>query len=279
MIGFLSSTIKSRRHPEANLVNRYLRSCATRSGSFNIDAAESSDDDAKYDGDEVADDGILVADPHPLVRLDARNSAVDADRVLWPSKNPSSQARPTPFGNTAESLVLLQAMLGAQLCAQYVGRDNSFTEMKMLKPVIVGLNKLCASEKENKKTVGLTRSCWFRMARNDMPHAAIPPQRDRGYIIPSTDAVFGCIHSFAEVHVPGWCDTAFHLAAVELYDGSDAEKYTGYPIINTSRPLRSHADNVIRYIQVKYVQALVAIAPVKWKNEQSQHLFVMPINV
>jgi len=61
MIGHFSNKIKSRKHPEENLLNRYLRSVATRSVGF---------------GDD---------NPHPLVNHGTRNSSAMIDRtVVWP---------------------------------------------------------------------------------------------------------------------------------------------------------------------------------------------------
>ena len=68
MIGKLSSTIKSRRYPEENLLNRYLRRIATiELGSD--DAEEDADDDDEHN--------------HPLI---VPRSIIDRAHVSWPPR-------------------------------------------------------------------------------------------------------------------------------------------------------------------------------------------------
>jgi hypothetical protein len=279
-IGHYASTVRSKVHPEENLMNRYLRSCATRGAGFTASRV-SIDIDTGGVAEVHTDDGSVTEsdDPHPLVRMDARNSMVDEARIIWPKVNSrNTKGRVDVAAEVA--LDQLQKMLGPAICEEYRGRSPAFTLRPMHSDVRKGLWLLGRKEREDTRSTSKTISSWFSIPSVHVPHYAVPvrPAYDRGMFsnrhLEVNPILYGRIHSFVEVIVPTWRPEPFRLAKGLFYAGDHCERYTRFHCVDTLAPLVSLAGVLLEYVQVKDILGSVAVAPIL---SSSDRLFILPI--
>ena len=283
MIGHFSNKIKSRKHPEENLLNRYLRGVATRGVGFGRGGDE----------DDSEDDSEANVDPHPLVRQDARNSSAMIDRtVVWPTRSsaktqkhrldvirvddgavdaahtadvaaaaaPAADAVPAAAViSTNDDIVRLrmQLYLGAAECLLHAGKSAAYEVIDIISPVRVGIWKFGLKEREVQRRIGKTRTSWFRIRMSKVPQYRNPaPDSD--------DFFYGRIQRFTELTVRGWRDAPYQLAHVELYVGSEPDASSGLVQIDTQILLKCvTADGhrvPISYVQVKDLDSCIAVA-------------------
>jgi hypothetical protein len=270
MIGHLAKLIKSRLHPEENLVNRQLRSCASRAAGFTA---------SRVAADADADDDDEAADPHPLVRQDARHSMADKARVVWPRGNSTNAKGRVDVAEHEGALAQLHHMLGPDICDLHRGLSPAFTRQRVLSSVVKGLYTLVPKEVEDRRAFSNSCSSWYSIPSARVPHYTVPvrpPSVEHQFTYqfenPLNPTLYGCIHSFVEVTVPAWKCEPFRLAQGLLYAGDHSERYTGFHCIDQRWPLRSVAKVALEYVQVQDILATVAIGPVN-----ANLLFIMPI--
>jgi hypothetical protein len=270
MIGHFAKLIKSMTHPEENLVNRHLRSCATRGVGFTASRVAGGDAAEMHaDGEDEIE---LSDDPHPLVRQDASNSMVDATRVVWPRANSRNCKGKADVAEHEDALAELLRMLGPEICDKFIGKCPSFTLQPMLSPVRKGHWLLGLKEREDKRAVSKTISSWFSILSARVPHYTVPLRSKLAHQHPLNPILYGRIQSFVEVIVPAWSREPFRLAKVSLYAGDHCEQYTRFHCINTLAPLISSGGVALTYVQVKDVLSTVAVAPL-----HQGHFFILPI--
>lgn len=277
MIGKLSSTIKSRKYPEVNLVNRYIRSIATQHG---FDVAEDGDDDA-----------------HPLVNGSARNSTMSETAVTWPvlNRNNSKVTKAPPIISHAEGARAdrLVPFLGSAVCDQFSPlRSSDYTMKNVYTPVRVGRWLYGVKVREDKRLSVKTVSSWFKILASNVPNYEVTPTWQYAIDHPVWTYLYGQIFNFAELRVGGWRDEPFQLARVSLYSVYHIFEHTGYPMIRTNQAIdrqkkidetREGGDREsIYYVHVKDLIATVAVAPVPDNDPthfgRSQfHFIVLPI--
>jgi hypothetical protein len=283
MIGKLSSSIKSRQHPEENLLNRYLRSVATRGVGFT--AAEA----------ELEDDAIAPADVHPLIHNDARNSMVDSQTIVWPAVLTRSNSLPSDIPRVAMEHIrgrIIFPMLGQEECDEHLLKSCAFTFSYIMVKVRVGNWRYSFFECEEviynaededprlNRSMGKTRASWFTVHSRDVPHYQRTSPDD------ANEYVYGRIIRFAQLTIPAWRAEPFLLAKVYIYDNQGVEPVTGFNIINTIRPCKytdkDGRSRFIEYIQVKHLRGCIAVAPVNTPHRAdiiSPVLYVLPIEV
>jgi hypothetical protein len=268
MIGYLAKMIKSRAHPEENLANRVLLSCATRAPGFTASRVRG---DMRADlGDDEATDST---DPHPLVRQDAKNSMVDEKRVVWPKVNSTNAKGQIDVTEHEGAHAQLLHMLGPELCDKYRGICPSFTLRPMLSSVGKGLWTLTPKDREDRRPFSKSCSSWYTVASACVPHYTVPVRPPLAFP-PLNPNLYGRIHTFVEVIVPAWKCEPFRLAKGLLYAGDNSQKYTHFHCIDERLPLASLAGVSLEYVHVHDIIATVAVTPVR---KGSELLLILPI--
>ena len=255
MIGKLSSTIKSRRYPEENLLNRYLRRIATiELGSD--DAEEDADDDDEHN--------------HPLI---VPRSIIDRAHVSWPPRK-SGADRASKDGLDRHKL-LLADVIGDHVAATYA---DEFTMVDVLRNVTVGQWKYGFSAREDGRRTDKTRTSFFSILAADLPHAVAnnPNEFDRdnnprvNYIAPTV--YYGRIERFCLLTLqPLFADqspTELMVACVKLYSEQSHKSahIPGIISVDTSEFLKykrvdkdgASTFEFIRYVQAAHLQSCVA---------------------
>lgn len=282
-IGTLAKSIKSSKHPEANLANRYVLTFATRSHRTLLQNAAQPEEDESADGVN-ADRSVL----HPLVPLNAIHSLMDDQRVFWPERTKYNSRKNQQFktiGKHARKRVL-EPILGVDVCNEYQGKNSEYSLLDYTQPVQVGRWKYGLKVKEDGRQVGKTRASWFRMRGCDVPHLRSEyerklAQQDHDPFEESPVGgdrwIYGRIIKFAELHVPNWRAEPFQLAEVMLYEEAHTELYTKYPIIDLSQPLECFDGDkwkIIKYVQVQHLRGQIAVAPLQ---DASRFILQRPI--
>lgn len=124
-IGKLSRTIKSRVHPEENLVNRYLLAAGvTQRDVF-----------TELDADEIAED-----ESHPLVPLGAVNSTSNRtiQQPIWPKLTKSNSRFIEHTGRQRVAQRILQPYVGSIVVQRNFGRSHRYFARGTCNPVRIG---------------------------------------------------------------------------------------------------------------------------------------------
>jgi hypothetical protein len=245
-IGKLSDTIKSRKHPEVNLANRYLLAVATRNSG--CDQEENI---------------------HPLVPNGAVHSIMDEQRVVWPLRTKYNSRLAPPKDPHHARLRVIQPILGIDVCNQYKNLSCAYQLIYFKQAVQVGRWTYGLKAKEDGRQVGKTRASWFRIRAKHVPHYKECDDESRPDEEPfdGEQFIFGRIFRFARLEV--WREE-FELAEVSLFSSEFQERFTRYHIIDLRRPLKDVNDKPIQYVQAKHLHSCVAVAPVHHAESQLQ---------
>lgn len=302
MIGKLGSTIKSKRHPETNLVNRYLLNVATR--TFR---ATSSDSD--YDALHP-----LIIPPHLV------HSNVDSHCVLWPQKTKKNSQRTqrhmTNLDHVRERHYI--PILGPAVLAAHPRLSPQFELVFYRISLQVGRWTYSSRAKEDGLQVGKSRSSWFRIRSEHVPHfdadalvdhvdtvelrltrdlqfgarRARPHRRNLRSLkeMANTPFVYGRVLNFATLTISGW--KTFHLARVELFLSAAFATWAhglvtldlGYDQLHFRPGGPGSFRKPIEYVQAQYLDAPIGLAPVHLDASEAEaagepyHQLVLPID-
>lgn len=313
MIGKLSSSIKNRRTPEINLVNRYLLNLAT------------------HQSDAAADAGAAAADEeyqesHPLViRAQATNSQLQGGRVFWPAATKNNRRRHAQFDAVSHARSrVLEPMLGRIECELYRGVSTAFTLWNYRISVQVGRWRYNTADREDRgRQVGKSRTSWFRIRAKNVPNwdaaaydahlkrveekfqmdvdAGKRTKRSRYAAAEDTEPllsfpeerwaeewdpeafIYGRIINFTllEMLDAKWAKT-YQLARVRLYCSRRVDKPTQLPLIALDLDQIFHItreDKKVEeteYIQVQHLDSLIGIAPIA--EPSGEQWLVLPID-
>lgn len=264
-IGYLSNTIKSRKHPEANLANRWLLSVATNDWSKHT--WNEGEEEAEADADTPA----AAEQPGGPV-----HSIMDEQRVIWPLRTPQNSRLSKKNGKSLDHARARQLipMLGKEVCDRFPRLNASYEIVDFTHAVQVGrITYKPGCKEDQSRQVGKTRCSWFRIRKKHVPHwTAILDRENHARRLEWYDPdgfLFGRIVKFARLHVPAWQMEFFHLAEVNLYESIQKEKFTGYDVIDTTQPLmvrdvhgESRDRERLAYVQCKHLHSSIAVAPV-----------------
>jgi hypothetical protein len=250
-IGKLSDSIKSRKHPEVNLANWYVRTVATRHNGFNSEAFEQENP------------------LHPLIPVGSVQSIMDDQEIVnWPERT-KHNSRYSPFhGKNSHNarLRIMLPLLGQEICDLNKAKPNYYSLVDFDKQSIqVGRWTYGLKLVEDKRKTGATRSSWFRIKVKHVPHyKQYDPDRVKDH---GDDFVYGRINRFVQLDV--W-DQTFRLAEVLLFDSLFQDSITHHEVISLNKPL--HTLNEFRilgrvrpllHVQVKHLHSNVVVAPVE----------------
>ena len=222
-IGKLARTIKSRSHPEENLVNRYLLSAGvTRGNNFTvIDADEEDEDDA-----------------HPLVPLGAVNSTSNKaiQEPRWPKLtkyNSRFLHQPAP-----ERILdrILQPYVGRTIAQRNHGQDHQYAVRGTYNPVHIGPWKFTTYPFDDVKRPkpGTNHSYFAIRGKNVIHHSewvsrmlSIPGSEEAEWFeykfadYDPEELLIGQFHRFIDVSVPGWkeADRVHEIGQCTLWQG------------------------------------------------------------
>lgn len=283
MLGKLGGTIaKSKKHPEKSLVNRYHLSVAAGN--------------PLQTGDAVADE------PHPLVPLGGVDAGGDQP-YEWPRSSCSNRKKdPRSGGESANRQRILEPILGDEVCSRFSGRNSDLSLFTFKTAIRIGRWKFnCRLREEAGAQTNKTRSSWFSIRARHVPHlstSAVLLDPTSGLTVDTL--VYGRIEQFAELTVPHWRGNPWHLADVFLYKSQGTHPATKHPIIHLNEPLvqkykqdfvdrqaeeqefyrRKLQNRWIRYVQVRHIVNIVAVAPCQAVgNASRKKLFVLPLDV
>lgn len=295
MIGKLANSIKNRRYPEVNLVNRYLSSVATwRSQSTAVDEA--------------------YHHSHPLVISEtAVNSQLQADTIFWPAPTANNRRRsPLDSMKSHARERILIPILGESVCEPFKGCSNDFTLWDYRIALQKGRWKYNTSERELKEQghIKNSSSCWFRIRAKHVPHwnaTALEQHAVRVLLQRSSEVdlrppslqtlrrphrrvanwnddefIYGRIMHFELLLLPAW-NCAFQLAKVNLFWPSRFHPITQLPVIDLSldelhfAPDGGRALRPIQHVQVQHIDAPIGRGPVEGK-EEPHSWYVLPVD-
>lgn len=250
-IGKLSDSIKSRKHPEVNLANWYVRTVATRHNGFNSEAFEQENP------------------LHPLIPVGSVQSIMDDQEIVnWPERT-KHNSRYSPFhGKNSHHarLRIMLPLLGQEISDLYKHKGNHYSLVDFNKQSIqVGRWTYGLKLVEDKRKTGTTRSSWFRIkAKHVSSYNLYKPKHHK--CLPD-DFVYGRINRFVQLNV--W-DQTFRLAEVLLYEPLFQDSITHHEVISIVKPLHATINKFpvlgrerpFLHIQVEHLHSNIVVAPV-----------------
>jgi hypothetical protein len=270
-IGKLGRTIKSRKHPEQNLVNRYLLVTSVHSQDLKASAAEAEED----------------AEPHPLVPLGAVNSS--RIRTLRPVVFPAltkhnSRVRYRDHGQGHVRDRIFVRYLGEEVTARNDGLprgDWRVRETLSAVAVRVGPWKFGTGE-DHETIVPGTCNAYFSILAKNIP-AYADAHGDSAEFVPSR-LFYGMIHKFVEVTCPQWlpADQVHHLAYCSIWrrvEGPAAMTKSGFRAIDVTCRLEVNGKPV-HFIPLKHIHTQVMLAPTLGPlGQPTKHFVAIPLHV
>jgi hypothetical protein len=282
--------VKSRKNPEENVANRYIRGVATRSVGFAAAEAER----------DLEDDAPDPVDPHPLIHNDARNSMVDSRKVVWPQRLTPGNSGPSGLPPCSELHVRSRVMtriLGAAVCDLYPRIAPGRYAMRAVfckvqrgpwrfsleeREEVVEANEEEDEEGRLNRQKGNVRSSWFKIHASRVPHYVRDPLLGPAVAAHDGEYLYGRIRRFAQLDVPAWREEPFRLAKVRLFEASQHVNEMGLTIIDTKAPLQFMFEGrleSIEYVQVQDLAACIAVGPCLVGPAPSSLFFVLPIDL
>jgi hypothetical protein len=275
-IGHYVRSIKSRKHPEKNLMNRMML-------ESRVHLLHSLDRGTRGDEEEpeyvMVDSGI--------------NSAVQPGKVRWPKLNRdnSKLLHKDLALHPANVWALMTEMVGAQVCELYRDKTvNQFTCVGMnSSKVWIGKSRYSTAIREGRNQKLRTSQSWFAIKAEDVPQwVALTHKRHESepdYSVEEALAgyLYGRFRMFFHVTVVGWRAEPFQLAQCSLYRGSGRNEHTKLETINIET-----AERGVEYVDLTKVAFPLALGPVVtgWNTsvnseqrlqQDSKRYVVMPI--
>lgn len=262
-IGKLARTIKSRVHPEENLVNRYMLAA----GVMQRNRLYTSPEEAVDESEE-----------HPLVPLGSVNSSSNQEvqEVRWPILGKNNSRLMFTRTHAKVSGRVFKRMIGAAACARNVNKPNSFKcQGTTTSAVQIGPWKFqtMPKPKKNKPVVVKpgTSHAYFAIRIRFVPHfmewAARYPER-AGEDFDPDKLLFGQFHRFVQLKIPQWndADREHELGECTLWESLENQTGSDLPIIDLGDDLRlddeAAVNRKVQYIPLQRVETIAAIGPV-----------------
>lgn len=281
MIGHMSNTIKSNERPEANMLKRYLRSVDVRTAGIAMPSELNSDDDADGSANKWS----------PLIDASAINSSTDAHHVTWPKLTAKcsrlvSNGAFAPLGDDHDRARRIVPILGPTLGALHMHKRCTYTLREVDQKVQVGRWRYNIQVKEERMKVHKSRSSWFRIRWEHVPHHAESERRRRAQpgavVLQESEYLYGRIVRFAEMTLPFWGDegTTYRLAQVSLFEADGAaDLVTGLVRIDCTKPLEYSRRGQVQFVQAHHLDSCIAVAPVGLEPPASLIMCILPIEL
>jgi hypothetical protein len=265
-IGKLARTIKNRKDPEQNLVNRYMLGIGTQHSLL-----RSTEDDLLDESDE-----------HPLVPLGAVNSTL-IQAVLpirWPALTKQNHRRLYKDHSYSHiSSRVFTPLLGVGIVKRNHGKANSFKGYGTDSPVHVGAWKFHSTPLDDGFIAGTCHSYFAIRAKwihteADWHATAEPEDPDRVDEYDPEQLLFGMIHRFIRLETVYWNnDDRLHLIAQCTLWRPRATSLCGYPLIHPTEDVVTVPDangNGVKaqFIPLRHIETQVMFGPVVtgWKD-------------
>lgn len=260
-IGKLARTIKSRNHPELNLVNRYRLSASVKYCKL----VEEDDEDEP----EEADQSLLLLNP----------SMVDQHTIVWPPQFTRNNCR-VLYKKRISHIVerVFTPLLGATVVARNVGKPNAFRCTGTINntSVRIGPWKFVASDfQAGEFKPGVCHS-YFSIRAENIPHEREWFAREGGPITgrvcgrkkdkyKQDELYYGQFHRFVHLSIPGWNDKVHQLGRCTLWRACTKQRGTGLPVINRDQPVMyldaKQKPRKMEWIPLVHVETIVAFGP------------------
>jgi hypothetical protein len=267
----LARSIKSRLHPELNLINRYMLDVTVRSSSIFARVPEEADED----------------DDHPLVALGAVNSTLlrSVQEVVWRKFSRSnSRQRHYHRGDAHLKDRVLSRMVGRLVIQRNLRKSDAdwkvfFTTI----PIQVGPWKFTSVPEDWRFEPGTCHAYfairqrniptlldWYETAREQGWHLT-PDERYR-----PDELIYGMIHELIQIQVPNWRegDRVISLARATCWRGDRQVGLSGLTEIDRRKPIKltqpGDEPNIkLEFIPLQHIETQVMMAPVVtgWKDK------------
>lgn len=251
-IGKLARSIKSRKHPAANLVKRYLCATAVHHLGWEMNPVEV----------EVDEDN----EQHPLVPLGPVTWEGSEQPVYWPETTRFTSTIMFKKRTTRLDLII-RSLLPQSIMDRNAGAGLEFNCFSTHLSVRIGLWTYSCTDKEDcGATDKYTVSSWFAIKIKHVPHVAEQPD---GVDDPE-QLVYGQFVNFVRLHMLDWTtDDRIHLLGkCKLYEPrwNVQQDFSRLPIINTKITLKYQPANSQQLIEASYVPLKHVLHPVALGN-------------
>lgn len=261
MIGHYVRHIKSRKHPEKNIVNRVmLESAAKLQASIDGHTLQAQAEEERDADDDAA--GYAVAPS-------CTNSLILPGTIRWPALNDDNSA-------TLQSVRSMTKLERAEFLVQRVGMQTCLVhaaDVITAPPLVVQMDSskiwigawcyaTSTREKRNRKMI--TTQSWFAiLARNVHGYveaAERMKELDPELVVEDQVAgyLYGRLRMFNHITVQGWNCNPFSIAQCWLFKPVSTDPQTGLSTINVSQ----RHELTFEYVDMSKIECPIALGPV-----------------
>lgn len=272
MIGHYVRHIKSRKHPEKNIINRVMLETAVQMQKLSHEA------DVRQQGADDEDVDYPVAPS-------CTNSLVAAGAIRWPrlSRENHQQHKEILKYTDAVRSAYLTELLGACVCALNTDRSSAgpiLLQMESSK-VWIGAWAYATSVRENRNMNKITSQSWFAILAKDVhghvdaAHRMHALDGSVGVAARTSGYLYGRLRRFNLLTIAGWVGSPFSIAQCWLFQPRSTCPHTGLSTINVSAGCEINA----RYVDMSKIVCPIALGPVVtgWhQTKAEQELITTP---